>query len=134
MRSFVQLWGVLAFVVFVSPAVLADELYPPCGEAPEPDNAAVGAPPNLRVITREGFVWDAPRCTGWGKGQCALLVAAAATFKHKGGVEGLVGKFAARAGAQGGALLVHFASGLEALVSVQPMRCRRRGRARGVAI
>tara|TARA_A100001037_G_scaffold196267_1_gene175555 strand:- start:61 stop:597 length:537 start_codon:yes stop_codon:yes gene_type:complete len=60
-----------------------------------------------------------------------LLVAAAATFKHKGGVEGLVGKFAARAGAQCGALLVDFASGLEALVSVQPMRCRRRGRARG---
>ena len=115
----------------MAPAVLADELYPPCGEAPEPDYAAVGAPPNLWVITQEGFVWDASRCPGWGKGQCALLVAAAATFKHKEGVEGLVGKFAARVGDQGGALLVDFASGLEALVSVQPMRCRRRGRARG---
>ncbi len=54
--------------MFVAPAVLAGELYPPCGEAPEPDYAAVRAPPHLRVITQEGFVWDAPRCTGWGKG------------------------------------------------------------------
>ncbi len=56
MRSFVQLWGALAFVVFVAQAVLADEHCPPCGEVPEPDYSVVGAPQNLWVITQEGFV------------------------------------------------------------------------------
>ena len=98
MRHFLQLCGAMALILCAASAAAADEPYPPCHEAPDPAYAVTGAPPNLLVLTEEGFVWDAPRCTGWGKGQYALLVAAAATFGHKGGVDGLIGKFAAISG------------------------------------
>ena len=71
------------------------EIYLPCDGVPEPDYAAAGAPPNLRVVTEEGFVWDAPLYGGWGKGRYALLVAVAGKFENKGGIDVLVRRFAA---------------------------------------
>lgn len=77
------------------PAAAQEEPYPPCDGEPEPFHASLGEPPNLMVVTQEGFVWDAPHCTGWGKGKYALLLAVSARFEHRGGVTALIGKLAA---------------------------------------
>ena len=66
----------------------------PCEDEPDPPYAKLGVPPVVRVWTQDGFVWDPPQCSGWGKGEYALLVALAGRFKHAGDVKSLVRKFA----------------------------------------
>ena len=86
--------GVAASFVLCTSAQAVEEPYLPCDGEPEPAYAALGAPPNVRVITEEGFVWDAPRCISWGKGKYALLIAVAGRFEHSGGEAALARKFA----------------------------------------
>lgn len=88
-----------AFAVAVSlyaglSAAAADEPRLPCDGEPFPAYTALDAPPAVRVWTESGFVWNPPRCSGWGKSEYALLVAVASRFSHSGGVDGLVGRIA----------------------------------------
>jgi len=94
MNNSLRLIGFAASLFLCVPVQAAEELYLPCDGAPDPAHATLGERPNLRVITKEGFVWDAPRCIGWGKGKYALLIAVAGRFEHKGGEAALVRKFA----------------------------------------
>lgn len=93
MTFFFRLSGALALLFVSLPVGAQDTPYLPCDGEPDPPHAAVGAAPNIRVITQEGYVWDAPRCSGWGKGKYALLIAVAARFEHTGGVDAIVRKF-----------------------------------------
>ena len=94
MRAILRWCCVLAATLACVSANAADEPSPPCEGEPAPAYATQGEPPALRVWTRDGYVWDAPRCTGWGKGEYALLVEVAGRFEYAGAETGLAEKFA----------------------------------------
>lgn len=94
MKFLSRVIGIAASFLICVPALAAGEPFLPCDGEPYPAYAALGAPPNVSVVTEEGFVWDSPRCIGWGKGKYALLVAIAGRFELKGGEAALARKFA----------------------------------------
>ncbi|NIP72042.1 MAG: hypothetical protein GWO16_02955 [Gammaproteobacteria bacterium] len=79
-----------------SVASIAAGPQPPCDADPYPPYAAVDAQPNVEVwVPEELASWNPPPCAGWGSRESTVLVALAARFEHRRGVDALLQRIAA---------------------------------------
>jgi len=94
-RRLPLLW--LAAFILLTAEALAAAPSPPCGAAPSPSWPDPGAAPVVRVWQTSALdtPWRAPDCLAWGDGEVSRLVVLAGRFRHAGGSDGLLTRFAA---------------------------------------
>jgi hypothetical protein len=87
------------FLLFASPAAAQPSPVgpqPPCGKAPAPSMAVVGAAPAIQIWhdgELERIGWQPPSCTGWlPSSRSKLLVALAGRFRFEGMIDDLVAR------------------------------------------
>jgi hypothetical protein len=76
---------------------------PPCGGDPAPPFAALDAAPRVKVWTAADLEsdWKPPVCTGWSASESPTVLALAARFRFRGGIEELRRKIGAVSAAKG---------------------------------
>jgi len=94
---------IAVILCFGGMAIAQDLPRPPCvASPPDPNYAAAGAPPNIRVWDRrdQAAPWVPPSCTGWTAKGAGVLVAVAGSFSG-GGSEDLLKRFGAISALEG---------------------------------
>ena len=68
----------------------------PCGGAPVPAYAELGAQPNvLSLAGKAARAWTPPSCSRWPPLEAEMVVAVAGSFRHDGGIDGLLTRIGA---------------------------------------